>query len=143
MQKFEEDTSGKFHPYEEISNISVQHTLCVNACAHLTSNAHTKCTAAPPHTLTPASMPHTHMLIQHHATYTEAAVNGVMVFGSSWNCKWVLLCFHIIVLCNLGPRLIIYGYPCRRSLIYQCQFDCSCSHSSPCQLYGFGHRPWH
>lgn len=36
------------------------------------------------------------------SSHTEAAVNGVMVFGSSWKCKWMLLCFQLIVLRNFG-----------------------------------------
>lgn len=77
----------------------------MKACMHLPSTAHTKYTAAPQtnkctnaHACMKATHIHSHppACVRH----TEAAVNGVMVFGLPWDCKWMLLCIELIELRN-------------------------------------------
>lgn len=82
----------------------------MNACTHLPSNCtykmHSCSTNQQMHTHTCLQCTHKHMhaLIQRGVSllHAEVAVNGAMVFGSSWNCKWILLRFQLIVLRNFG-----------------------------------------
>lgn len=125
--------------------ISVQHTLCVNAytCPHeLTQSAQLPSKPTNVQILMPACTQHTYMAIQQRVQHTETTVNGVMVFGYSWNRKWMLLCFQLIVLPYFGHGSLFMAITLGEVwFINASSLDRSCSCSSPCQLCDLDYRP--
>lgn len=125
--------------------MSVQHTLCVNAytCPHeLTRSAQLPSKPTNVQILTPARTQHTYMAIQQRVQHTETTVNGVMVFGYSWNRKWMLLCFQLIVLPYFGHGSLFTAITAGEVwFINASSLDRSCSCSSPCQLCDLDYRP--
>lgn len=94
------------------------------------------------HACTPARTQHTYMAIQQRVQHTETTVNGVMVFGYSWNRKWMLLCFQLIVLPYFGHGSLFTAITAGEVwFINASSLDRSCSCSSPCQLCDLDYRP--
>lgn len=99
VEIYEADMSGQIHSFEEISK-----HICPAHPVHAPALRCTHKNAQLLHKPTNVHMHVTCMLCvcMQHTNNTEAAVNGAMVFGSSWNCKWMLLRFQLIVLRNFG-----------------------------------------